>query len=86
MRRVRMKIRSSIRLAELMRRNPTGVAYSVRTLAETVGCGRSTIGALRSGEPGVRVDRELAEQIAAALGVGVEELFREVAYEVGAVS
>lgn len=80
-----MKIRSAIRLAELMRRNSTGVSYSVRELATATGCGRTTIGSLRN-DPLARVDRDLAERIAAALGVEVDALFREVAYDVGVVA
>lgn len=73
-----MIIRYTLRDRDLMRRimqHPgRGTSYSVRTLAEAVGCSPTTIGHLLSGQR-VDADMQHAHRIAEALGVAVLVLF-----------
>lgn len=73
-----MKVRYTLRNRQVLRHcidHPgRGKPYSIRSLAETAGVNRSTIGHLASGERD-DVDMDDAHSIAEALGVAVLILF-----------
>lgn len=70
----RYRVRDVQALRERMQQSQRVVPHSVRSLAELVGANRSTVGYLLTGERPV-VDEKVAQGIAVALGVSLDDLF-----------
>lgn len=70
----RLRVRDVETLRKCMDSSRRVVPHSVRSLAALVGASRSTIGYLRTGERPV-IEESLAQKIAVALGVSVDDLF-----------
>jgi len=68
------RVRSVAMLRERMAKSQRVVPHSVRSLAALVGASRTTVGCLLTGERPT-IDERLAQRIAVALGVPVDDLF-----------
>jgi transcriptional regulator with XRE-family HTH domain len=70
----RYRVRDKEKLRERMAASQRVVPHSVRSLATLVGVSRGTVGHLLTGEQ-ERLSDDLAQRIAVALGVPVDDLF-----------
>lgn len=70
----RYRVRDKEKLRERMAASQRVVPHSVRSLATLVGVGHATVGHLLTGEQ-ERLSDDLAQRIAVALGVPLDDLF-----------